>query len=220
MYQFETPAPITVVAEIPAGHLWFVAGERTDTVVEVRPANVSKRRDVQLAEQTTVEYADGVLRIEAAAATNVFSSSGSVEVTVHLPLDSAVEAKAAAAGFRTDGRLGEVRFDGAYGEIAVDEVAGLRLKAHAGDVAVRRLNGSAEISTSKGDIRIDEAVRGDVVLRAQSGDLSVQAAHGVSAALDAGTSYGRIENFLKNDGTAELTIHATTAHGDISARSL
>ncbi|GAB3959002.1 hypothetical protein GCM10029978_005160 [Actinoallomurus acanthiterrae] len=58
------------------------------------------------------------------------------------------------------------------------------------------------------------------MLRTQSGDISVTAATGVSASLDAGTSYGRITNSLKNDGAAELDIHATTSHGDITARSL
>jgi hypothetical protein len=40
--------------------------------------------------------------------------------------------------------------------------------------------------------------------------------------LDAGTSHGRIHNSLKNaEGpAAELTIHATTSVGDITARSL
>jgi hypothetical protein len=68
-------------------------------------------------------------------------------------------------------------------------------------------------------IRIVEAVRGTVVLRTQSGDISVAAA-GVSAAPDADTSYGRISNALKNDGAADLDIRATTSHGDITARSL
>lgn len=58
------------------------------------------------------------------------------------------------------------------------------------------------------------------MLRTQSGDISVGAAAGVSAALDAGTDYGRVSNSLKNDGTAELDIRATTSHGDITARSL
>ena len=75
-----------------------------------------------------------------------------------------------------------------------------------GDVEVGRLNGPAEISTARGDIRITEAVRGTVVLRTQSGDITVGAAAGVSATLDAGTSHGRISNALKNDGTAELDI--------------
>lgn len=35
------------------------------------------------------------------------------------------------------------------------------------------------------------------------------------------TSYGRVHNSLKNSGgTPALTIHATTARGDITARSL
>ncbi|MEV4110959.1 DUF4097 family beta strand repeat-containing protein, partial [Nonomuraea sp. NPDC049695] len=85
---------------------------------------------------------------------------------------------------------------------------------------VGRLGGPAEITTASGDIRIAEATGGKVVLSTQSGDISINAAAGVSAALDAGTSHGRIANALKNNGTAELDIHATTSNGDITARSL
>ena len=50
---------------------------------------------------------------------------------------------------------------------------------------------------------------------------ALAAASGVSASLDAGTVSGRIHNALKNtDGAADLNIHATTAYGDITARSL
>jgi hypothetical protein len=58
------------------------------------------------------------------------------------------------------------------------------------------------------------------VLRTQIGDVSVDAATGVSASLDAGTAMGRVHNTLKNTGTTGLTIHATTDQGDITARSL
>ncbi|MFD9033685.1 DUF4097 family beta strand repeat-containing protein, partial [Streptomyces sp. NPDC059567] len=95
-----------------------------------------------------------------------------------------------------------------------------RLTATDGDVEVGRLGGPAEISTQRGDIRIAEAVRGTVTLSTQQGDISVSTAAGVSASLDAGTSYGRVSNNLKNDGTAELDIRATTSHGDITADSL
>ena len=64
-------------------------------------------------------------------------------------------------------------------------------------------------------------MRGTVVLRTEAGPISVGAAAGVSASLDAGTTYGRIHNALRNtDGIADLNIHATTAQGDITARSL
>lgn len=221
MQKFATAAPITVVLDIPAGRVQLFAADRADTSVEVLPANPAKNRDLQAAEQTTVDYTDGVLRISAAEPENrLFGPSGSLEVSVKLPAGSRVEARTAACELRGVGRLGDVEFDGAYRQIKLDETASLRLTATDGDVEVGRLGGPAQISTARGDIRIAEAVRGTVVLRTQSGDITVGAAAGVSAALDAGTSYGRISNALKNDGTADLDIRATTSHGDITARSL
>src|SRR5919108_1111333 len=212
MPKFDTPAPISAVVDIPAGRVRFIAADRADTAVEVLPADASKGRDVKAAEQTTVEYADGVLRIETPAKNQYLGPSGSIEVTVQLPAGSRIEAKAASAELRAVGRFGDVAFEGAYRQIKLDEAASVRLTATDGDVEIGRLNGPAEISTQRGDIRIAEAVRGTVVLRTQSGDISVSAAHGASASLDAGTGYGRISNALKNDGTAELDIHATTSH--------
>ncbi|MEV5380725.1 MULTISPECIES: DUF4097 family beta strand repeat-containing protein [Streptomyces] len=221
MQKFAATAPVSAVLDIPAGRVQLIAADRSDATVEVLPADPSKSRDVQAAERTTVSYADGVLRIGTPAAKNqYFGPSGAVEVTVQLPAGSRVEARTAASELRGVGRLGDVTFEGAYRRIKIDEVGSLRLTATDGDVEVGRLNGPAEISTARGDIRIAEAVRGTVVLRTQSGDISVTAAPGVAAVLDAGTPYGRISNALKNDGTAELDIRATTSHGDITARSL
>jgi DUF4097 and DUF4098 domain-containing protein YvlB len=220
MQKFDTPAPISAVLDIPAGRVQFIAADRADTTVEVLPADASRGRDVKAAEQTTVEYADGVLRIETSAKNQYLGPSGSIEVTIKLPAGSRVEAKTAGAELRTVGRLGDVVFEGAYRQIKLDEAGGVRLTAVDGDVEVGRLGGPAEISTARGDITIAEATGGKVVLRTRSGDISVAAAAGVSAALDAGTTHGRISNALKNDGTAELDIRATTSHGDITARSL
>ena len=64
MQKFATTAPITAVLDIPAGRIQLIAADRTDTTVQVLPANATKNRDVKAAEQTTVQYTDGVLRIE------------------------------------------------------------------------------------------------------------------------------------------------------------
>jgi hypothetical protein len=222
MQKFDTPAPISAVLDIPAGRVQFIAADRADTAVEVRPVDASKGRDVKLAEQTAVEYGDGVLRIEARTKNQRFGHPGSVEVTVQLPAGSQVQVKAVAAEFRAVGRLGDVAFEGAYGSTKIDEAATIRLTSVAGDVTVGRLDGPGQISTSKGDIRVSEAVSGTLVLSTQAGDVSVGAAAGVSASLDAGTSYGRVQNALRNTEGADaaLNIHATTAYGDIVARSL
>ncbi|MFF7704494.1 DUF4097 family beta strand repeat-containing protein [Streptomyces lydicus] len=220
MQKFDTPTPISAVLAIPAGRIQLIAADRADTTIEVLPANASKSRDVKAAEQTTVEYTDGALHIETSAKNQYLGPSGAIEVTVKLPAGSRIEAETASTELRTVGRLGDVAFEGAYHQIKIDEAKSLRLTAVDGDVEVGRLGGPAEISTARGDIRITEATGGTVVLRTQSGDITIGAAPGVSATLDAGTSYGRINNALKNDGTTELDIRATTSHGDITARSL
>ncbi|MER5958503.1 DUF4097 family beta strand repeat-containing protein [Streptomyces longhuiensis] len=223
MQKFDTPSPVTAVLDIPAGRIQFIAADRTDTCVEILPTDKSKTRDIKAAEQVTVAYADGVLRIEAAAAKNrILGNSGSVEVTVQLPAGSHIEAKTAATELRGVGRLGDVTFDGAQGPVKLDETASARITLQAGNIHVGRLTGPAHISTQKGDLNITEATTGTVELRTESGDITIGAANGTSATLDAGTAYGRIHNTLKNtDGaTAGLNIQATTAHGDITARSL
>ncbi|MFF1508959.1 DUF4097 family beta strand repeat-containing protein [Streptomyces sp. NPDC058326] len=223
MQKFDTTAPISAVLDIPAGEIRFIAADRADTTVEIRPAHASRSRDVRAAERVTVAYADGVLRIEAPEAKNrVLGHPGSVEVTVQLPAGSRVEAKAATAELRGVGRLGDVTFESAQGTVKLDETAGARLTLAAGDITVGRLGGPAQISTRKGDLRVTEAMRGTVTLRTEAGEIQVGAARGVSATLDAGTSYGRIHNSLQNaEGpAAALNIRATTAYGDITARSL
>jgi hypothetical protein len=222
MHKFDTTAPVTAVVDIPAGRIQLIAADRADATVEVRPADPASGRDAKAAEQVTVEYADGVLRVAAGPAKHrVLGSSGSVEVTVQLPAGSRAEATAASAEFRTVGRLGDVAFDGQQAAVKVDEAATARITILSGDVTVGRLGGDAEIRTAKGDIQVTEATGGTVTLRTDDGAITVGAAAGTSAALDAGTTYGRIHNALKNsDGTPALTIHATTARGDITARSL
>lgn len=220
--KFDTSAPISAVLDIPAGHIRFIAADRTDTAVEVLPADAGKSRDIKAAERTTVDYRDGILRIEAPAAKNqILGQSGSVEVTVQLPAGSHVRATAASAELRGVGRLGDVTFDAAQATVKLDETASARLTLQDGNVTVGRLNGDSEISTHKGDLTITEAMRGTLSLRTTAGDIAVGAARGTSATLDAGTSFGRVHNALHNTGGAPgLTVHATTGYGDITARSL
>lgn len=222
MQKFDTAAPVTAVVDIAAGRIQFIAADRTDTTVEVRPANPTKSRDVKAAEQVTVGFEDGVLRVKAAAAKNrLLGSSGAVEVTVQVPTGSRVEAKAAAAEFRGVGRLGDVDFEGGHRTVKIDETTGARLRGLDADIVIGRLTGPGEISTQQGNVNITEATGGALTLSTQQGDINVTAGRGVSAALDAGTMYGRISNSLRNEGgSPDLTIKATVAQGDITATSL
>jgi DUF4097 and DUF4098 domain-containing protein YvlB len=222
MSTFNTPEPISAVLDVPVGRVQLVAADRTDTAVEVLPADPSKSRDIKAAEEAQVGYSDGVLRIEIPTKKQYFGPSGSVVVTVQLPTGSQLDVKTASVELRASGRLGDVAIKSAHGSIDLEDVASARLTLTAGDVSVGRLNGPAEIRTSKGDIRIAEAVSGAVVLQTDVGEVQIGAASGVSATLDAGTATGRINNELKNSvgAGAELAIKVTTIVGDIVARSL
>ncbi len=221
MQKFDTPAPITAVLDIPAGRVRFIAADRADTTVEVLPADASKGRDVKAAEQTKVEYGDGVLRIEAPGEEPALRP-----LRIHRgdgPAARRFPGRGQGRRRRVPGRRTARRRRPSRARTARSSSTRPRASASPPSPAtswIGRLGGPAEISTTKGDIRIAEAVGGTVVLRTQAGDISVGAAAGVSASLDAGTTYGRISNALKNDGTAELDIRATTSYGDITARSL
>jgi hypothetical protein len=219
MPTFATTDPITAVLDVPAGRIQFIAADRADATVEIRPADTGRKRDRALAEQATIDYTDGTLRIQAPTRNQYLGPSGAIEVTVQLPTGSRIEAKTASAEFRGVGRLGDVRYDSKHGPIKIDEAATMQLTTLAGDVTVGRLAGAARISTSKGDIRIDEAVRGTLTLRTDAGDVSVGAAPGVSAEFRGGTRYGRIHDALHNDGSIALSIDATTSYGNITGRS-
>ncbi|MFD7413116.1 DUF4097 family beta strand repeat-containing protein [Kitasatospora purpeofusca] len=219
MEKFATATPVTAVVNLPAGRVQVIAADRADATVEVLPAESGRGRDVRTAEQTAVVFQDGVLRIDTVPGGRLIGA-GAVEVTLQVPVGSRIEVTSESTELRAVGRLGDVVVEGAYRRIKIDEADSVRLTAVDGDVEVGRLNGPAEISTSRGAIRIAEAVRGAVVLRTESGDIEVAAAAGASAALDAGTGHGRISNSLRNDGATVLDIRATTSYGDIAARSL
>ncbi|MEY9877286.1 hypothetical protein ABH931_006810 [Streptacidiphilus sp. MAP12-33] len=221
MQKFDTPAAITAVVEIAAGRIQVIAADRTDTLVEVRPADPGKNRDVKAAAKATVTYQDGILRVDGGQPGNqYFGPSGALEVTVQLPAGSALKTRTASSEVRGVGRLGDVDVEGAYRHIKIDEAAAVRLAAVDGDVHIGRLNGPAQITTNRGAITVTEATTGNVVLHTHQGDITVTTAPGIPATLDAGTGHGRVANSLKNDGTPTLAIRATTTMGDITARSL
>lgn len=221
MQKFATATPVTAVLDIPAGRVQFIAADRADTTVVVLPANASKSRDVKAAEQTRVEYSDGVLRIDNPVKNQYFGPTGAIEVTVQLPAGFPCrgEGRQRRVARRRTARRRRLRRRPRLGQARRDRgrPSHPQRRRHLGRPP-RRPRGDPH---PEGDLRIAEAVRGTVELRTEAGEISIGAARGVSASLDAGTSHGRIHNALKNtDGVAGLSIRATTASGNITARSL
>ena len=98
MPTFDTPEPISATIDLAVGDVRISAGDRADTVVDVRPSDASNEADVKAAEQTRVEYADGQLLVKAPKLRSwlIRSAGGSVDVTIELPAGSHVHGDARA----------------------------------------------------------------------------------------------------------------------------
>lgn len=169
MPTFDTPRPIAVTLNLLAGDVRISATERTDTVVEVRPAN-SDAKSVKAAEQTRVEYADGRLQVRTPKHLNqVFGRTGAIEVDIALPAGSSVEGQAGLGELTVDGPLGPCQYYTGYGRLHLDETGPLQVKTGAGEIGVRHVLGDATATTGTGRIRIGR-VDGAAVVKNSNGD--------------------------------------------------
>jgi hypothetical protein len=94
---FTTPEPISAVVDLPLGDVSFMASDRSDTVVEVRPTDPNSAEDVRLAEQTRVDFSNGKLEVKAPRSWRDYlpmRTSASVDVTIELPEGSHVRGDA------------------------------------------------------------------------------------------------------------------------------
>lgn len=204
---FDTPASIDVTIELGVGDVRVSAGDRADTVVDVRPSDPGNESDVEAARQVRVDYADGVLRVIGPKRTFDFSrKSRSVDVTVEMPGDSRLRVELQSGDFTAAGPLGEARIKSSAGHIRVERSGPLRVSTSAGHVTVGRVTGSADISTGSGKVQVGEVdgtavignSNGETILDAVTGDVRVRSANGdiridrAGAGVDARTSSGGI----------------------------
>ncbi|MFJ6915813.1 DUF4097 family beta strand repeat-containing protein [Streptomyces sp. NPDC101133] len=205
MPSFDTPRPIAVTAHVGAGSVRFTADDRLDTVVEVRPGDPERDKDVRAAEQTEVAYASGVLTISTKER-RFIGPTGAVDVTVELPAGSRVDTVGSWTQVLGEGRLGEVRVKTPGGDVRLDTTGPLQLTASHGSVTVDRVEGPAEITTSSGSVRVG-VVEGPAVVKNSHGSTTVGVAHGDLRVKNA--------NGDINVARAEASLTATTAHGTL-----
>ncbi|NEW43373.1 DUF4097 domain-containing protein [Nocardia cyriacigeorgica] len=183
MPTFETMEPIAVSVDVSCGDVIVIASDRTDTVVEVRPADSSKKDDVRAAEQTRVDYVAGKLTVKSPRSWRdfaPFSGSGSIGVTIEVPTGSRLDATTA---------LGRVLGSG--------ELGTCDLKVSAGDITVERPRGSVKAKTDMGSIRIGEASRGVLELETSMGTVEVGIRPGSAARLKSNALCGTVQNLME-----------------------
>ncbi|MBX9359900.1 DUF4097 family beta strand repeat-containing protein [Streptomyces sp. WAC04114] len=211
MPSFDTPEPITATAHVEAGSIQFTAGDRVDTVVEVRPRDPKKDLDVRAADQTEVAYAGGALTVRTPKS-GLFGRTGTVDVTVELPAGSHVDTTGAWTQVLGEGRLGEVRVKTSSGDVRFDATGPLKLTASHGSITVDRVDGAAEITTSSGSLRIG-LVDGPAVLKNSHGTTTVDVATGE---LRVSGANGDIEIRRAEDAVTATTAHGTLRVGEVA----
>ncbi|WP_446222329.1 hypothetical protein ACTWPB_21240 [Nocardia sp. IBHARD005] len=207
MPTFQTPQPITVTVDVPCGDVTVVAADRTDTVVEVRPADTSSKADVRAAEQIQVEFAGGKLTVEAPKKWKAFTPFGgnpAVSVTVAVPIGSVLDATAAM------GRL-----------VSIGEFDRSELEVSAGDIVIERPGGSVTAKTAKGNIRVDEASHGVLRLETSMGDLEVGIRPGSAARLEVNALHGSVQNRMEPVGQSQgsgdaVQVFARNLYGNVT----
>ncbi|MGK8489655.1 DUF4097 family beta strand repeat-containing protein [Nocardia asiatica] len=209
MPTFETPEPIAVTVEVLSGSVTVIASDRTDTVVEVRPADESKKGDVRAAEQTQVDFAAGTLTVRTPKDWRTYTPFGgnpSIEVTIEVPNGSRLKGTAAVGRLLGSGELGQC-------DLAVS----------AGDITLERTRGSVTAKTAKGDIRIGEASRGVLRLETSMGELEVGIHPGSAARLEVNAQHGTVRNQMgpveqPHDSAETVQVYARNSYGDIIIR--
>jgi hypothetical protein len=178
MATFDTPRPISVRIEAGGGAIRLVAGDRSDTVVEVRPRDETRGADVWAAEHTRVDFRDGKLFISGPRRGVPRLRGGAIDVEVALPSHSRLHASLASADLRAEGEFGDCKLASASGRVEVDAVTGkIRAANASGSFIVHRAEGKVSANTASGTLRIGE-LDGELKFQAASGSLTVETLRG------------------------------------------
>lgn len=207
MTDFHTPQPIHLRVNLPAGAVDVTAAETDRTTVDVAPQNDGDKAARQLADETKVELNGDELIIEVPRSYRL-RRTPALDIRVTVPLESAVTASVASAGFHSRCRLGRVHVNSASGDIEVEEASGeVEARTASGDTSVGRGGGLIRIYSASGAVRIGVAAAG-FDINSASGDIVVGEVTGSSAAR---TASGDLDVRTARSGVIE----AKTASGDV-----
>lgn len=206
MITFQTPAPIAVTVDVLSAGVTVIASDRSDTTVEIKPADATKKADVRAAEQTTIDFTDGALTVTTPKSWRThtpFGGNPTIEVTIQVPDGSQLRSTAGVGHLLGAGALG-----------SCDVTVSL------GDIVIERPQGSVTAKAAKGNIRIGEAVRGELRLETSVGELEVGISPTSAVRLETNTTSGTVHNMISpvaaaHDPADTVEVFARNSVGDI-----
>lgn len=144
--------------------------------------------------------------------TQSWLSRSSAYVVVTAPEGSDLLSSVASASIQADLALGKVDLKTASGDIELVSAEMLGVKTASGDLSIDRVDRSLRFTSASGDLRVNEAAHGGVVVSTASGDVHIEECTG---GFDINTASGdarlmrftgRSANIKGMSGTVELGI--------------
>jgi hypothetical protein len=184
VHAFDTPGKTRLRVKNAAGLISVDPSESGRTTVELEALRdddatreAIERATVELnGNEVTVEIGVGGKGFGVGPAWITFGRTPSVGVRIHCPEDTDLDCATASADVAATGRLGKVELKTASGDIAVEQVTGLRVQSASGDVRAATVDGEARVQTVSGDVRLG-TVTGPVSATLVSGDFAIEDAH-------------------------------------------
>ena len=201
--------------ELGVGDVRIEASDRTETIVEVRPSDPTKKADVTAAEQTRVEFANGHLLVKAPSGWRQWLPHGAAGRSTwrsRSPTGSRVRAEGGVAAVHGSGRIGECRCKVGVGDIQLDGAGPVDLKTGAGDITVERIVGKADVVTGSGAVKLG-SIDGTGAVKNSNGDTWVGEVTG-EARLSAAN--GRISVDRAHEGIVAKTANGHVRLGEVA----
>jgi len=168
---------------------------------------------------TSITSGSGAVAVETVAGSaRVRTGSGSVRIEA---VSGDLQLRSGSGGMELGSVDGSVDAQTGSGDLRLRHGgAALRVKSGSGDVSVGDAPDDLRATTASGDVRIETASRGEVHVRAASGDLRVGVPSGTSAWVDVHTISGRLSSELQSASAPEgdderVRLRLETASGDI-----
>jgi len=184
VHVFDSPGKTRLRVKNAAGLISVDPSETGRTTVELEALRdddatreAIERATVEMnGNELTVEIGVGGKGFGVGPAWITFGRTPQVGIRIRCPEDTDLDCATASADVTTSGRLGNVEFKTASGDIAVEHVVGLRVQSASGDVRAVTADGEARIQTVSGDVRLG-TVTGPVSATLVSGDFAIDDAH-------------------------------------------
>jgi DUF4097 and DUF4098 domain-containing protein YvlB len=227
-HRFPTPTPVHLYVENAAGSIEVLADAGAETTVDI-----SGRYHEDL---VVVELSGDGRRLTIRPRRRHRLRNLRLDITVHLPAGSTIEAATASAGLTVHGEIADLKAAAASAAVSADDVTGsVAVQSASGSLRVGAVGGSLSFTSASGSLRADRVggechattasgsltigvADDDVAASAVSGSVTVREAH--RGTVDLSATSGSIQVGVRRGTVAWLDVSSLSGHtrSDLTAQ--